>query len=285
MKAAAAQRGRAGFTLLEVLLGMAVAILVIVGVVGVSLATMRLSSAIGEAEIEEMRSTVLEQVLRDNLEGMPQAASYVSIESGADGGYLLGIEDAFGLFPLGGYGMSVNRYLFRPVVVDGAVTLRLEYYYKTDEDLSWLEDPALPDAGDAVAAIDLVGGLSSAQWWILMREEEEWVPLELNDARVQPAALRLDMIAADGHATSWTFRHPMWQADEQGGIPTGGGSNGGGQGGGNNSGGGPAGGNNQGGGSGGGGRPIEVDARPPGQGAVDQRRRGSAVGGMRGGGR
>jgi len=234
---------RGGFTLIEILLGMGVAIMVIVGVVAVSVATTRLTATIADAEAEALRVDMLEQILRDNLEQLPQQAAYMSIEpETGDAGRVLGIENAFGAFSLGNYGMSADRYLFRPVADgDGGVILRLEYYHKDDEELSWFEEPYLPDASTALASINLIGGLRAVSWWQLMAAEEEWIPIELVDQRTQPAALRLDMIMLDGEAMSWTFRNPMWKLDQAGGLRRGGpggnrggGRRGGGQGGGDN---------------------------------------------------
>lgn len=215
---------RGGFTLIEILLGMGVAIMVIVGVVAVSVATMRLTATIAEAEAEALRVDMLEQILRDNLEHLPQQAAYMSIEpETGDAGRVLGIENAFGAFSLGNYGMSADRYLFRPVADgDGGLTLRLEYYHKEDGELSWFEEPYLPDPADALASINLIGGLRSVSWWQLMAAEEEWIPIELVDQQTQPAALRLDMIMLDGEAMSWTFRNPMWKLDQAGGLRRGG---------------------------------------------------------------
>ncbi len=214
---------RGGFTLIEVLLGMGVAIMVIVGVVAVSVATTRLTATIADAETEALRVDMLEQILRDNLEHLPQQAAYMSLEpETGDAGRVLAIENAFGAFSLGNYGMSADRYLFRTVAVDGGVLLRLEYYHKDDEELSWFEEPYLPDPSKALASINLIGGLRSVSWWQLMAAEEEWIPLELVDQQTQPAALRLDMILTDGEAMSWTFRNPMWKLDQQGGLRRGG---------------------------------------------------------------
>ena len=124
-----ARERRGGFTLIEILLGMGIAIMVIVGVVAVSVATTRLTATIADAEAEALRVDMLERILRDNLEHLPQQAAYVSLEpeTGSDVP-LLGIENAFGAFSLGSYGMSADRYVFRPVPMGGAgVVLRLEY--------------------------------------------------------------------------------------------------------------------------------------------------------------
>lgn len=217
------QEMRGGFTLIEVLLGMGVAIMVIVGVVAVSVATTRLTATIADAESEALRVDMLEQILRDNLEHLPQRAAYMSIEpETGEAVRVLAIENAFGAFSLGDYGMSADRYLFRPVAVDGGLMLRLEYYLKEDDELSWFEEPYLPDPSTAQASINLIGGLRSVSWWQLMAAEEEWVPIELVDQQTQPAALRLDMVLQDGEAMSWTFRNPMWKLDQVGGLRSGG---------------------------------------------------------------
>ena len=274
-----------GFTLLEIVLGMAILGLIVSGIYAVAMGTVELSNAVSESQNEEIRLHNFLRLLRRNFEGFPGNAGITMMP--ISGGGNMESDIVFFNYPLAFYWPSVPAGSARVVLMSktssrGAMDVGLLYL---DEEAP--EDYRSSFGGSASGApglwLSLLSDVTMFRWTFFdetLGDLGDWVEL-WEDPQKRPGIVRLELLFY-GQGLDEKVESIFWVPNmvnpeqlvsgQQGaggrGGPGGGGGGGGpggdrGDGGGGPGGGGPGGGGGRGGGGAGGGR----GGPPPGTGA------------------
>jgi prepilin-type N-terminal cleavage/methylation domain-containing protein len=211
-------RVRAGFTLLEVLAAMALIMLVIGGVYGISGAAVELGRSMSEARIVETRVTNFVAVWRDYFENLPPdirfSAGVEKVDRGGSGAIL--IEG--GPMP----------FAWHPTLRQAeAVEFRVEHDAKRKlalvvRHLQRPERPTRPGAYEVVAEMPLLEGVEEMKWQFFEPVDDQWFSnWDPKNRPEPPLFLRMRFRLTED---SRTHEHVFWVANDlqQGRVDLGG---------------------------------------------------------------
>ncbi len=176
-------RSKAAFTLLEVILAMALIGLLLGGVYGIANGTMQLGKSMSDARIAETRISNFVTQWRDYLETMPPGIQLsAAVEKAARGA-------SGNLFILGGPMPFVwDRALKHADAVEFGVVRN-----KGSKDLSLIvrhlkraEKARTPDQFTTLAELPILDGLKQMQWQFYEPEEKQWFTSWDTKKRPQP---------------------------------------------------------------------------------------------------
>ncbi len=159
------QKERGGFTLLEIVLAMALLALLVGGAFGVTAAVLQMLDDVREAEEQDLTRQRFVAFCRSQLEALP-ASAWVAIEPGlrGEGDLVLG-ELERDAFP-GAGGVPLDRMVLR--VREG----RLELNWLTPEAaLAWERGNRL---GDDALVVPLLDDVKAASWRVYDAGAREW---------------------------------------------------------------------------------------------------------------
>lgn len=266
------QQKAAGFTLMEVLLGLALFSILIGGVFSVQRGTLETSRAITEREAKTMRMNSFAELLRRTFESMPGNAKLVLTRvGGANSNYS---DVQFIDYPLAfswpGVPAGSKSVIFRTQRTSTGVGLGATLMYLDEDQTQDYEQNKL-DERQVLAPLNLMEGIARLEWAVFDDTTQEWQTEWLRDKTTRPSFVTLTLEYLDGQDPVQLYFWIPQMANPSTFTQTGGPGGGGGGGGG----GGPGGG-----GPGGGGRPG-TGGPPPGGGPGGG---GGGGGGPRGGG-
>lgn len=200
--------GRAGFTLLEVLAAMALIMLVIGGVYGISGAAVELGRSMSEARIVETRVTNFVAVWRDYFENLPPdirfSAGIEKVDRGGSGALM--IEG--GPMP----------FAWHPQLRQAdAVEFRVEYDANRKlvlmvRHLQRPERPTRPGAYEMIAEMVLLEGVEEMKWQFFEPVDDQWFSNWDPKKRPEPPLfMRMRFrLSEDSRA----HEHVFWVADD-----------------------------------------------------------------------
>ncbi len=258
----AAARSR-GFTLLEVILGLALIVLLIGGIYSIAAASLQMSNSVVENQANEMHLHSFVNLLRRNIEGLPGNAR-LRMEAPDTAGGIYHSELVLEEYPLAFSWSNVaagSRIVILATEKDPPKGIRFRVRYLNEEDAEAYESGSL-GADDGIG-LELLDGVRAVLWRFYDTQTEEWVK-EWPNANQRPSMIELNFEFFDNsEPTRAVFWIPV-VADPaqivQGATSGGAGGIGGGGGGGPGGGGAPI----PGGGLEGGRRPQPGQARPGG---------------------
>jgi prepilin-type N-terminal cleavage/methylation domain-containing protein len=199
---------RAGFTLLEVLAAMALIMLVIGGVYGISGAAVELGRSMSEARIVETRVTNFVSVWRDYFENLPPDIRFsAGVEKVARGGAgALMIEGGPMPFAWHQALRMAEAVEFRvEAAADRQLTLMVRHLQKP-------ERPVRPDDYEVVAELPLLEGLEEMRWQFYEPLDEEWFSnWDPNKRPEPPLFLRMQFRLSEDPRT---HEHVFWVAND-----------------------------------------------------------------------
>lgn len=280
-RATAGGAGRGGFTLIEVLLGLALFSILIGGIFSVQKGTLEVSREVVERETKTMRMNSFADLLRRTFESMPGNAKFVlQLEGGQHSGYS---DVQFVDYPLAfswpGVPAGAKSVIFRTSREPTGVGLQATLLYLDEEQTQDYEQNKLDDR-NVLAALNLMQGIMRLQWAVFDDTTQQWQEEWLRDKTTRPSFVTLTLEYLDGQDPVQLYFWIPQMANPSTFTQTGGqggGGGGGGPGGGGGEGGGPGG--PGGGGPGAGGPP---GGGPPGGGGGRGGRGGGGGGGGRG---
>ena len=204
----AARKGRAGFTLLEVLAAMVLIMLVIGGVYGISGAAVELGRSMSEARIVETRVTNFVAIWRDYFENLPPdiqfSAGVEKVDRGGSGAIL--IEG--GPMPFAWHAALRQA---------EAVEFRVEYDANRKlalvvRHLQRPERPTRPGAYEVIAEMPLLEGVEEMKWQFFEPVDEQWFSNWDPKRRPEPPLfLRMRFRLTED---SRTHEHVFWVAND-----------------------------------------------------------------------
>ncbi len=271
-------RGRRGFTLIEVLLGLALFGILVGGIFSVQRGAMEVSKEVMERQGKTMRMHSFCELLRRNFESLPGNARVFLLPTG---GAQSGLSDvAFTNFPLAftwpGIPAGSNSVIFRTARSESGVGLAASLLYLDEEQAAEYEANKL-DERKVLAKLYLMEGIMTLDWRFFNDTTQQWEVEWPRTQNTRPSFVEMTLTYLDGQdpvrLVFWIPQMADPSTFTQGGGAAGGG--GGGAGGGGDGGQGGPGGVPPGGGPG---------VGPPGGPNGGGPRGASAAGGRRGGG-
>ena len=264
-------RSRQGFTLIEVLLGLALFGILVGGIFSVQRGAMEVSREVTERQGKTMRMHSFCELLRRNFESLPGNAKVFLLPTG---GASSGLSDvAFTNFPLAftwpGVPAGSNSVIFRTARSDSGVGLAASLLYLDEEQAADYEANKL-DERKVLAKLYLMEGIMTLDWKFFNDTTQVWETEWPRTQATRPGLVEMIRTYIDGQDPVRLIFWIPQMADPA--TYTGGGANGGGGGGGG--GGGPPGGP---GGPGDGpvvGIPRDPQGRGPGRGGEGRPRTG-----------
>ena len=268
----------AGFTLIEVLLGLALFGILVGGIFAVQRGAMEVSQGVVERQGKTMRMHSFCELLRRNFESLPGNARVHLLPTG---GANSGLSDVvFKDFPLAftwpGVPAGSTSVIFRTARADGGVGLQASLFYLDEEQTKDFEENKL-DERKVLARLNLMEGIQTLDWRFFNDATQQWEVEWPRTQTARPSFVEMTLTYLDGQdPVRLVFWIPQMADPKAFTAGAGGGGAGAGGGGGDvTGGGGPGGGGLPGAGSG---APVVgVPRNPPAGGAAGQ-------GGPRGGG-
>lgn len=186
-----------GFTLLEVILGLALIVLLIGGIYAIAAASLQMSHSVVENQAEEMHLHSFVNLLRRNIEGLP-GNSRIRMEApdSAGGGYHS--EFVFEEYPLAFSWSNVaagSRIVILATEKDPLGGIRFRVRYLNEEEAEAFESGSL-QADDGIS-LELLDGVRSALWRFYDTQTEEWVE-EWPNSNQRPSMIELNFEFFDG---------------------------------------------------------------------------------------
>lgn len=228
-----------GFTLIEVLLGLALFSILIGGIFSVQKGTLEVSREVVERETKTMRMNSFADLLRRTFESMPGNAKFVlQMEGGQHSGYS---DVQFLDYPLAfswpGVPAGAKSVIFRTSREPTGVGLQATLLYLDEEQTQDYEQNKL-DERNVLAPLNLMQGIMRLQWAVFDDTTQQWQDEWLRDKTTRPSFVTLTLEYLDGQdpvqlyfwipqmANPSTFTQTGGQGGG-GGAPGGGGGNGG----------------------------------------------------------
>ena len=176
---------RRGFTLIEVLLGLALFGILTGGIFAVQRGAMEVSQQVTERQAKTMRMHSFCELLRRNFEALPGNAKVVLLPVG---GTQSGLSDVtFTDFPLAftwpGVPAGSNSVIFRTARADSGIGLQASLLYLDEEQASDYEADKL-DERNVLAKLNLMEGIMTLNWQFFNDATQQW---ELEWPRTQTA--------------------------------------------------------------------------------------------------
>ncbi len=223
-----------GFTLLEVILGLALIVLLIGGIYSIAAASLQMSNSVVENQAEEMHVHSFVNLLRRNIEGLPGNAR-IKMEAPDTAGGVYNSQFVFEEYPLAFSWSNVaagSRIVILATEKDVRGGIRFRVRYLNEEEVEAYESGSLgPDDG---ISLELLDGVRAVLWRFYDVQTDEWVE-EWPNSNQRPSMIELNFEFFDGSApTRAVFWIPVVADPAQivQGATAGGGAGGGGGGGG-----------------------------------------------------
>ncbi len=194
-----AAMARGGFTLIEVLLGLALFGILTGGIFSVQRGAMEVSKEVTERQGKTMRMHSFCELLRRNFEALPGNAKVVLLPVG---GAQSGLSDvAFTDFPLAftwpGVPAGSNSVIFRTARADSGVGLQASLLYLDEEQTADYEADKL-DERKVLAKLNLMEGILTLNWRFFNDSTQEWEVEWLRTQTLRPSFVEMTLTYLDG---------------------------------------------------------------------------------------
>lgn len=203
-----ARRSR-GFTLLEVILGLALIVLLIGGIYAIAAASLQMSNAVVENQAAEMHLHSFVNLLRRNIEGLPGNAK-LRMEAPDTAGGVYHSEFVLEEYPLAFSWANVaagSRVVILATEKDPLGGIRFRVRYLNEEEAEAYGSGSL-HADDGIS-LELLDGVKAVLWRFYDTQTEEWVE-EWPNAAQRPSMIELNFEFFDGsEATRAVFWIPV----------------------------------------------------------------------------
>ncbi len=254
--------GPGAFSLIEVLLGLALFGILVGGIFSVQRGAMEVSQEVTQRQGKTMRMHSFCELLRRNFEALPGNAKVVLLPSGGSGS---GLSDvAFTDFPLAftwpGVPAGSHSVIFRTDRADSGVGLQASLLYLDEEQTTDYEANKL-DERKVLARLNLMEGIMTLDWRFFNDTTQQWEVEWLRTQTARPSFVEMKLTYLDGQDPVWLYFWIPQMANPETFTQGAG-----------NAGGGPPGGGPPGGGPPGGGPPGAGPGGPGGPGAGGGRR-------------
>ena len=188
-----------GFTLIEVLLGLALFGILTGGIFSVQRGAMEVSKEVTERQGKTMRMHSFCELLRRNFEALPGNAKVVLLPVG---GPQSGLSDvAFTDFPLAftwpGVPAGSNSVIFRTARADSGVGLQASLIYLDEEQSADYEADKL-DERKVLAKLNLMEGILTLNWRFFNDSTQEWEEEWLRTQTQRPSFVEMTLTYLDG---------------------------------------------------------------------------------------
>lgn len=190
---------RGGFTLIEVLLGLALFGILTGGIFSVQRGAMEVSQEVTERQGKTMRMHSFCELLRRNFEALPGNAKVVLLPVG---GPQSGLSDvAFTDFPLAftwpGVPAGSNSVIFRTARADSGVGLQASLIYLDEEQSADYEADKL-DERKVLAKLNLMEGILTLNWRFFNDSTQEWEEEWRRTQTQRPSFVEMTLTYLDG---------------------------------------------------------------------------------------
>jgi prepilin-type N-terminal cleavage/methylation domain-containing protein len=194
-----ARRQRGAFTLIEVLLGLALFGILTGGIFSVQRGAMEVSTEVTMRQGKTMRMHSFCELLRRNFEALPGNARVVLLPvGGAQSGYS---DVAFTNFPLAftwpGITAGSNSVIFRTWRADSGVGLQASLLYLNEEQTADYEADKLDDR-NVLARLNLMEGIMTLDWRFFNEATQKWETEWLRTQTARPSFVEMTLTYIDG---------------------------------------------------------------------------------------
>jgi prepilin-type N-terminal cleavage/methylation domain-containing protein len=182
-----AARRAGGFTLLEVLLAVAVLVVLVAGLAGVSATSLRLGRRVIDAQQEESTRDAFERILRENLSEIAADSPVRLVIDGTSGGQTLVLGSSSGVFPIADMPLVTDS-LALESRRDRSGKLALSLLFYAGDYWQALQDGVVQE--EAAIQVPLRAGFDKLEWQVYDPIEDEWLT-EWDQAGRRPHYLEL----------------------------------------------------------------------------------------------
>ena len=194
-----ARRQRGAFTLIEVLLGLALFGILTGGIFSVQRGAMEVSTEVTMRQGKTMRMHSFCELLRRNFEALPGNARVVLLPvGGAQSGYS---DVAFTNFPLAftwpGITAGSNSVIFRTWRAESGVGLQASLLYLNEEQTADYEADKLDDR-NVLARLNLMEGIMTLDWRFFNESTQKWETEWLRTQTARPSFVEMTLTYIDG---------------------------------------------------------------------------------------
>lgn len=163
---------RGGFTLLEVLLAMAILVVLVAGLAGITGASIRLGKTVLEAQQDDAVRDGFERLIRENLAEIPQDSPLLVQEGSINGTQTVILGKAAGLFPVSGLPL-VTQSVALETRRDRSGLFSLWLLYYAGDLAKAVQDNAMDT--ELLVQIPFKDGLEILRWRVYDPTTEEWL--------------------------------------------------------------------------------------------------------------
>jgi prepilin-type N-terminal cleavage/methylation domain-containing protein len=167
-----AWRARRGFTLLEVMVAMAVLVVLVGGLAGISSVALRLGRDVLEAQAGEAGRDGFERLLRENLTEIPQDSPLAILKGGAADTQTLVLGKAPGMFPVAGMPLVMESVALE-TRRDRAGRFAIWLLYYAGDLQAAMQDSSVEK--EKLVQMPLRGNLAAATWRGYDPVADEWL--------------------------------------------------------------------------------------------------------------
>ena len=197
---------RKAFSLIEVLLGLALFGILVGGIFSVQRGAMEVSQEVTQRQGKTMRMHSFCELLRRNFEALPGNAKVVLLPSGGSGS---GLSDVgFTDFPLAftwpGVPAGSHSVIFRTARADSGVGLQASLLYLDEEQTTDYEANKL-DERKVLARLNLMEGIMTLDWRFFNDTTQQWEVEWLRTQTARPSFVEMKLTYLDGQDPVWLY--------------------------------------------------------------------------------